>query len=115
MKIVADVPAILANYRRHGWTLRRVLLSGAADMNDQERVDVFGDAELRRSDLDAMWFERRSVPGKAAWELRALSSSPLALVALIPDDAGPDDVESLLADTQDRLRQMLVRGTGTTN
>ena len=52
---------IIAVYQRHGWKLRRVLLSPSLrDELAQQGDDVFGDAVLLDSEFDALWFARPS-------------------------------------------------------
>ncbi len=94
-----DVEQMIAQYTKHGWKLRRVLLSVNAD----ELGGVFGDAEIRGSDLDAAWFSRASKPDVIAWELRSLARTPYALVTGVPVDAGEDEAEVLLAETEAKM------------
>src|SRR5215813_10651702 len=62
---------IVTTYKRHGWTLRQVLLrpeskAAAADSGS------FDDAEVREADFDALWFSRPSHEKREAWELRLI-------------------------------------------
>ncbi len=69
---------ILKQYEKHGWTLRRVLLSGAPeDFSSLE--NLFG-APVVSSAINALWFSRAAANGGEAWELRRLSVAPFALV-----------------------------------
>lgn len=77
-----EIKEILSIYEKHGWTLRRVLLSDAlrVSINDALR-DLFGGAEIVSSPrLNALWFSRASGKSGEAWELRHLSQTPFALV-----------------------------------
>jgi hypothetical protein len=97
----ATVGEIIKQYEKHGWTLRRALLS------EDSRVplaDLLGEIEITSSDLEALWFSRRSKPESESWELRRLTGSPFALVAVIPSNAGEDEVESTLAQVADDMR-----------
>lgn len=98
-----SIVAILQMYAKHGWILRRVLLS-AAGVNALLRssVKIFGDVEIHESRLDALWFSRRSRPNDETWELRRLSENPFALVAVI-SDAESESRESVLKDVEDRM------------
>jgi hypothetical protein len=99
----AAIRDIIATYNKHGWALRRVLLS--EDIADAR--ERFGEVEVERSDIDAMWFVRSSRPGATAWELRHLSTTPIAFLTVI-EDAGMD-ADDRIADTEERLRQAISR------
>lgn len=73
---------ILSLYEKHGWTLRRVLLSDGLRVSINEALqDLFGGAEIVSSPhLNALWFSRASGKSGEAWELRHLSDTPFALV-----------------------------------
>lgn len=95
------VDEIIAQYEKHGWTLRRALLS-------TEGANAFGDfgesVAIEESDINALWFSRRSQPDREAWELRRLSGLPFALVAVIENDATNDEMEQTLAQVVDEMR-----------
>jgi len=65
---------------------------------------IFSSIDIVNSDVDALWFSRRSQPESVAWELRRLSVLPFALVAVIPNDASDDEVESTLEQVIDEMR-----------
>ncbi len=75
---------ILTQYKKHGWNLRRVLLSAPAQA--KLPVSLFGGAEIISSKLDAAWFSRASFEGREAWELRSLSTAPFALIEVFEED-----------------------------
>ena len=96
------VGEIVKQYEKHGWTLRRALLS------DESRVvlsDTLAGIDIALSDLEALWFSRRSKPESESWELRRLTGSPFALVAVIPSNASEDELESTLAQIADDMRE----------
>ena len=98
----ATVGEIIKLYEKHGWTLRRALLS------DDSRLALsssFGDIEIVSSDLEALWFSRHSRPDTESWELRRLTGSPFALVAVIPSNASEDELESTLSQVVDDMRE----------
>lgn len=104
------IAEILNLYKKHGWILRRVLLSRSAGSAAPDIPgDQFSGAEIRDSDIDALWFSRRSGPGKEAWELRALTATPFALLQVIPEQIGEADRETILTYTEDRLRETIIR------
>jgi len=95
------VDEIIAQYEKHGWTLRRALLSSAG----KKLYTQFSDAiDIFDSDLDALWFSRRSQPDREAWELRRLTSLPFALVAVISDGAESEEFEETLSQVVEEMR-----------
>ena len=72
---------ILQVYTKHGWTLRRVLLSGALKNGLAVPLSsLFHEAPVLESDIDAAWFSRPPRVGGVAWELRHLGDQPYALL-----------------------------------
>lgn len=100
----ASIREIIKVYTKHGWSLRRVLLSAelrksiGADLNA-----LFGDTTLRDSDLDAAWFSRPTKDNGTAWEIRHLSAAPFALLVGVNDEQA--ELEDALLDTELRLRE----------
>ena len=83
----AAIEEIIALYKKHGWTLRRVLVSEPLRTSlSTAAANIFGGAEIAASELDAAWFSRSSRPNRTAWEIRHLSEMPFALVEVIDDD-----------------------------
>lgn len=99
---------IIATYRKHGWNLRRVLLSvpTAARLGGMQ---IFGDAEVTGAQVDAMWFSRRARAGIETWELRAISVSPFALLENIPDDMSEEDAVAVFHDAEERLAETIIK------
>ena len=95
------VGEIIAQYAKHGWKLRRALLSAEGRTRFG---DALGDVEKVDSDLDALWFSRRSRPDSEAWELRRLTNLPFALVAVIRNEASQEEIESTLDQVLDEMR-----------
>lgn len=97
----AAVGEIITLYEKHGWKLRRALLSG-----DQRSTleATLNSVDIVESDLSALWFSRRSKPESEAWELRRLTGSPFALVAVVPADADADEVEATLEQVVEEMR-----------
>ncbi len=84
-----QIEDILSTYEKHGWTLRRVLLSDGLRVSINDALqDLFGGAEIVSSPfLNALWFSRASRKSAEAWELRHLSQTPFALVdVFLPED-----------------------------
>ena len=97
----AAVGEILEQYEKHGWVLRRALLSGEGKVHFGQ---ILSSVEITNSDFDALWFSRKSKPESEAWELRRLTNLPFALVAVVPTDAGTDELESTLEQVADEMR-----------
>ncbi len=99
------VGEIIAQYAKHGWILRRALLS---DEGARLWTDVLGDIDVERSDVDALWFSRRSKPDGEAWELRRLTVLPFALVAVVSDKTSADEVEDTLSQVVEEMRSKTI-------
>jgi hypothetical protein len=95
--------AVIEQYTKHGWVLRRVLFSTPLSVDVAE---LAGAASSYPSKIDAFWFSRRSQPGSEAWELRRLSGSPFALVEVIDDGTAPDDFETVLQAVERRMSSL---------
>jgi hypothetical protein len=94
---------IIGQYVKHGWKLRRVLLTAKLSVSLGDAAGLFGDAELKTSDHDGLWFSRRSMPDREAWELRRISASPFALVEVIPDGVTDQERDGILAEAEGRM------------
>lgn len=98
----AALKETIAQYEKHEWKLRRVLTVYELTPALKELV---GDAEVELSVQNALWFSRRSLPDREAWELRRLGGSPFALVTVIPDDADDDEREAMLAEIEEEMAE----------
>ena len=99
----AAIEAIVEQYEKHGWTLRRVLLGASAkEPLNLEKFTANGILVLS-SDLDAAWFSRGSQPGKETWELRSLGP-PYAIDAFLDDQMSDQERDELLRNTENRMR-----------
>lgn len=95
---------IISVYAKHGWTLRRVLLSTALETALANGLPaLFAGAAIQRSEMDAIWVSRERKPDGTAWEIRHLSSAPFALVIVVDEKAG--EFEDMLLDTEGRFRE----------
>ena len=75
-----QIAEILSLYKKHGWTLSRVLLSAELKSKLSGKLEqLFGTAEIASSKANAAWFTRPSKHQNTAWELRHLSDAPFAL------------------------------------
>ncbi len=100
---IEQVEEILKQYAKHGWSLRRVLLS--APTREVLATSVLGQADVFAADFDALWFSRSSANGGAAWELRSLSAAPFALVEVFEEDDDDEVREEVLADLETQMRR----------
>ena len=96
-----EVREILTQYEKHGWSLRRVLLS--AEIKSSLPPTLFGQTEIVSSGVNALWFSRASFEGREAWELRLLSSAPFALIEVFEADDDEDVREDVRFEMQTRL------------
>jgi hypothetical protein len=100
-----QIHEIIAQYQKHGWILRRVLLSDALRVRTyNELVDLSaeGAVEFVSSEIDAAWFSRPS-RGAEAWELRRLAETPFALFEIF----GEDDPEEAREKTRQAMENKL--------
>jgi hypothetical protein len=94
---------IIALYERHGWTLKRVLLSPAT--RAEIGVGLFKDVTLIDSDFDALWFARVSPGQREAWELRLLSENPYALFEAFEADESEEDRAEARLEMENKMRE----------
>ncbi|MFL6468167.1 MAG: hypothetical protein ACJ72Z_09455 [Pyrinomonadaceae bacterium] len=98
---LGSIDAIIEQYSKHGWSLRRILVG---KVPADEFRDRFPDAPVLRSGLDALWFSRVN-RDKEAWELRRLDGPPFALVQVF-DKETPDEVrEAALKSVEIRMAE----------
>lgn len=102
-----DILPVIELYEKHGWTPRRALVTAAAELYD----GILDTKFVKTSPIDALWFSRVSKPGTETWELRRLTGSPFALVAVFDDDHDEDERETLLAEIEQRMQNAAPRGT----
>ena len=102
MTDLITVGEIIKQYSKHGWILRRALLSEEAR---HVLSGALGEIEIATSELDALWFSRRSRPETESWELRRLTGAPFALFAVIPSNANEEELESTLAQVAEDMRE----------
>lgn len=100
-----QIAEILALYKKHGWILRRVLLSEALRTSlADSAAQLFGAAEIRASEINAVWFSRQSKPDQIAWEIRLLSETPYALMEIFDADDDDEIRDEALAEIEERLK-----------
>jgi hypothetical protein len=93
---------IIAMYERHGWTLKRALLS--SETRAQVDDSIFNNAAIVDSDFDALWFARPSPADREAWELRLLTEQQYALFEAFEADESEEDREEVRREMENRMR-----------
>ena len=92
---------IIATYQKHGWILRRVLLSAAVKEKIGHKNNLFGKIQVADSDMDAAWFSRPPKTVGGPWEIRYLGDPPFALLENL--DETEAEFENALRDVELRL------------
>ncbi|MBS1794346.1 MAG: hypothetical protein JSS81_10860 [Acidobacteria bacterium] len=99
-----QIEEILALYKKHGWRLRRVLLSDEFRKKlGAERARLFGELEIHSSAVNGLWFSRSSKPGQETWELRRLSATPYALLEVFDLEDEEEIREEALLEIEGRM------------
>ena len=96
---------IIANYRKHGWRLERVLVRREISAEVRAQIQASGeDPRMGEAPVDAMWFARTSHGGREAWELRLVAESPYALLETFEADDAEETREEVRREMEARLR-----------
>lgn len=95
---------IVATYEKHGWMLRRVLLSAETRKRLTARP---ADVDIIDSEIDAAWFSRPPESGIISWEIRSLGATPFALVEFVDEDS--PDFEHVLDAVKQRMAESLAQ------
>ncbi len=98
---------ILAVYRKHGWQLRRLLLTPTTRAQ-LELATSRDETRLEEAPIDAMWFSRPSHGGREAWELRLLAEQPYALFETFEKDETEEQREEMRREMENRMRERLM-------
>lgn len=102
-----QIAEILSLYKKHGWNLRRVLLSEPLKTSLTGALEeLFGTAEIRAAEIDAVWFSRPARGDQEAWELRRLTETPYALMEMFDADDEDEIREESLSETEARLKNL---------
>ncbi len=103
-----QIREILSLYKKHGWNLRRVLLSNELRVSLNEDLQkLFSDAELVSSPfLNAAWFSRASRASRETWELRHLSETPFALLEVFDAETDEETREKARKEVETRLLEL---------
>jgi hypothetical protein len=101
---------IIATYQKHGWSLRRILLTAEAGTLPQHQN--FAEAQVETATLDAVWFSRPSHEQREAWELRLVAETPYALFETFESDETEEQREEMRREMEARMREQVAKGTG---
>ena len=102
------IAEIIATYQKHGWILRRVLLTVTSNKKLGKNKDIlFGGVAITVSEIDAAWFSRPQKKGIIAWEIRYLGELPYALLERV-DESDPE-FENILRRTEALFRESVAR------
>lgn len=98
---------ILAVYRKHGWQLRRLLMTPETRAQ-LELSTPLDEARPEEAQIDAMWFSRPSHGGREAWELRLLAEQPYALFETFEKDETEEQREEMRREMENRMRERVM-------
>lgn len=105
-----QIQEILSLYKKHGWRLRRVLLTEKLKAFLAESGEtLFADAEIISAEIDAAWFSRASKAEREAWEIRHLSETPYALVEVFDAEDEKEVREEKLHELEEQLKERAMR------
>jgi len=104
MSELAAIASIIEQYARHDWIVRRVMLSAASIARlGSDLASAFPNADIIESANEGLWFSRRTLPDREAWELRRLAGSPFALVAVLEDSLSKEEREDIMSSVEGRM------------
>lgn len=105
----AQIGEILSLYKKHGWTLRRVLLTENLKNSLSASLEtLFGAAEIFKAEIDAAWFSR-AAGGRETWEIRHLSETPFALLEIFEADDGEEIREEARRKLETAIKEKAAR------
>ena len=107
-----SVKEVVSQYSTHGWKLRRILISEHDRFQRLGPLAAEESAEISNSDIDALWFSRRSKPGSETWELRRITGSPFALLAVIDDTTPEAEREQTLREIEVQMANTQIQFSG---
>jgi hypothetical protein len=105
MKKTDLIAEITATYIKHGWKLKRVLLTAETADELSGVIELLSSSvKPELSGFDALWFTRASHGGAEAWELRLLAETPYALFERI-EPTERDTRDAILRDMETRMAE----------
>jgi hypothetical protein len=106
---------IVTTYRKHGWSLRCILITAGtqASLADHAQT-LFEDVKVEAAAIDALWFSRPSHEQREAWELRLVADTPYALFETFESDEPEEQREELRREMEARMREHTTKDLSTT-
>ena len=98
--------AVIAAYRRHGWELRRALVTteslaeGGSDLQA-----LLAGRSASEAPFDALWFARPAAKDREAWELRLVAETPYALFEAFESEEAEEQREDVRREMEARMRE----------
>lgn len=110
MSQIGRLGEIIATYKKHGWSLRRVLLtSETGALCAQREQTLFAGAKVVAATIDALWFARPSHEKREAWELRLVAEAPYALFETFESDETEEQREEMRLEMEARMRERVTK------
>jgi hypothetical protein len=101
---------IVTTYRKHGWSLQRVLMTAETRAAGAElKQSSFADTTVEAAAIDAVWFSRPSHEQREAWELRLVADTPYALFETFESDEPEEQREELRREMEARMREHMAK------
>ena len=97
---------VIGAYRRHGWQLRRTLMTAQtlAETCESDRA-LFENLPVEEAPIDALWFARASPKNREAWELRLVAETTYALFEAFESDETEEQREEVRREMEARMRE----------
>lgn len=106
MNSLDSLAEVIDAYRRHGWQLRRALLTAATLAETRAREsELFESLPIAEAPIDALWFARPSHQNREAWELRLVAETPYALFEAFESDETEEQREEMRREMEARMRE----------
>jgi hypothetical protein len=106
------IEEIVATYLKHGWQLRRMLVTNATlrKIESTNDMPILHGIKRDEASIDALWFSRNSHAGREAWELRLVSDTPYALFETFEKDESEGEREEARSEMEARLKDYASNG-----
>ena len=105
---------IVTTYRKHGWSLRCILITTETRAAVAALAKtLFEDAKVEAAAIDALWFSRPSHEQREAWELRLVADTPYALFETFESDEPEEQREELRREMEARMREHTTKDSST--
>lgn len=110
MSDINQAPDIVATYGKHGWILRRVLLTKESEPAwPATALTSLQNVVMERAAFDALWFARPSHGGREAWELRLIAETPYALFQAFESDETEELREDARREMEARMQEYVTK------